>query len=131
MKIKETFIVEKSSDSLFDILSDMRNFEKIMPENLSSFNCSENSFDFTLEGMPTIEVVLLEKVDNKKISLISSPKSSIKFEINFMLEPIKDNETNCEIVFESNVNTFLKIMIEKPITNLVKTFSEKIKIIKI
>ena len=39
--------VEKSAQELFDLLSDVKNFEKLMPENIAKFEViDENCFEF-------------------------------------------------------------------------------------
>ena len=49
--------VEKSADELFNLLTDMKNFEKLMPENIAKFEViGEDSFLFGLKGMPEIKL---------------------------------------------------------------------------
>src|SRR5690606_4865004 len=51
-------IVSKSSAYLFEALSDIKNFEKLMPENIAKFEViDENCFEFGLKGMPEIKLV--------------------------------------------------------------------------
>ena len=43
--------VPKSAQELFDLLSDVKNFEKLMPENIAKFEViDENCFEFGLKG---------------------------------------------------------------------------------
>ena len=52
--------VPKSQQDIFDFLSNVRNFEKLMPENISKFELlEEDKFLFALKGMP--EIVLKKK----------------------------------------------------------------------
>ena len=52
--------VEKSQQDVFDFLSDVKNFESIMPENISKFEVlDEDKFLFALKGMP--EIILKKK----------------------------------------------------------------------
>ena len=45
--------VEKSAQYQFDALCDVKNYEKLMPENIAKFEVtSEDSFIFGLSGMP-------------------------------------------------------------------------------
>ena len=47
--------VSKSAAELCDWLSDVRNFESLMPESISKFEViGENAFVFALKGMPEI-----------------------------------------------------------------------------
>ena len=45
--------VQKSAKELCDFLCEVKNFEKLMPENISKFELiRENAFIFALKGMP-------------------------------------------------------------------------------
>ena len=56
MKLESPKIsIDKSSQDVFDFLSDVKNFEKLMPENISKFEVlDEDKFLFALKGMPEI-----------------------------------------------------------------------------
>ena len=50
--------VAKSAEYVFNALNDMKNFEKLMPENIAKFEViDENCFEFGLKGMPEIKLV--------------------------------------------------------------------------
>ncbi len=50
-------IVPKSAQDLFDILTDVKNFEKLMPENIAKFVVvGYESFFFALNGLPEINL---------------------------------------------------------------------------
>ena len=52
--------VNKSAQDTFNFLSDVKNFENLMPENISKFEVLDNDkFLFALKGMP--EIVLKKK----------------------------------------------------------------------
>ena len=62
--------VAKSAEYLFNALSDVKNFEKLMPENIAKFEViDENCFEFGLKGMPEIKLVKKEAIPNSKIVL--------------------------------------------------------------
>ena len=42
--------VQKSSEEIFNYLSNVGNFEHIMPENIDKFEAGEESFLFALKG---------------------------------------------------------------------------------
>ena len=60
--------INKTAEEVFNFLSEVRNFESLMPENIDKFQVlSENGFLFALKGMPEIAL-------EKKIR--TSPKST-------------------------------------------------------
>ena len=57
--------VDKSPQDVFDYLSDVKNFEQLMPENISKFEVlGDDTFLFALKGMP--EIVLKERSPSSK-----------------------------------------------------------------
>ena len=54
--------VPKSAREVFEFLTDVANFEKLMPENISKFEVLEqDKFVFALKGMPEIILKMKEK----------------------------------------------------------------------
>ena len=52
---------EKSSEYLFNALSEVKNYEKLMPDNIAKFEVlGEDIFNFGLAGMPEIKLKLKE-----------------------------------------------------------------------
>ena len=52
--------VSKSPEDVFDFLANVKNFESLMPENISKFEVlTEDTFVFALKGMP--EIILKKK----------------------------------------------------------------------
>jgi hypothetical protein len=53
--------IGKSQKEMFELLTDLKNFEKLMPDNTQKFEVDGDSFIFGLKGMPEIRLVLKEK----------------------------------------------------------------------
>ena len=51
----------KSSKEIFEFLTNLQNFEQLMPENIQKFQVEGDSFLFAIKGMPEIRLVLKEK----------------------------------------------------------------------
>ena len=55
--------INQSAQHLFDSLSDVRNFEKLMPETIAKFEViGDDAFIFGLKGMPEIKLKMKEKI---------------------------------------------------------------------
>ena len=62
--------VEKSAEYLFNSLSDVRNFEKLMPDTIAKFEVTgDDSFIFGLKGMPEIKLRMKEKNPSNQVIL--------------------------------------------------------------
>ena len=54
--------VAKSDKEVFEFLTDIKNFETLMPDNIDKFEVlDENTFKFALKGMPEIILRLKEQ----------------------------------------------------------------------
>ncbi len=61
--------IAKSDKEVFDFLTDIKNFEVLMPDNIDKFEVlDENTFKFALKGMP--EIVLRLKEQNPNIQIV-------------------------------------------------------------
>jgi len=71
MKLNSVITDLKISEKiLFDKLCEIKNFKKIMPQNISKFEILDaNTLIFSLKGMPAIKLVF----GQKKCSLINNP----------------------------------------------------------
>lgn len=118
-------IVEKSSQEMFSLLSDVKNFEKLMPENISKFEVlSEDSFVFGLSGMPEIKLIIKEKIATSKI-LLGAASDKLPFTLVANIDEITEKSSNVQLVFEGEFNAMMGMMIKGPISKLLDTMSAK------
>ena len=62
--------VEKSSEYLFNALTQVKEYEKLMPDSIAKFEVlDDQSFVFGLKGMPEIKLRMKDKTPNSKIVL--------------------------------------------------------------
>ncbi|MEM9650377.1 MAG: SRPBCC family protein, partial [Bacteroidota bacterium] len=55
--------VAKSAKDVFDFLTDIKNFETLMPDNIDKFEVlDDTTFRFALKGMPEIVLRLKEQL---------------------------------------------------------------------
>ena len=70
--------VQKSQEEIFHFLTQVGNYEKIMPDNIQKFEVlSENSFLFQLKGMPEIGLQLQKQEAIKRTDLVSIIKEKL------------------------------------------------------
>ncbi|ASO03556.1 MULTISPECIES: hypothetical protein [Arenibacter] len=118
--------VNKSSKEVFDFLNDVKNFETLMPENISKFELiNENRFLFALKGMP--EIVLQKKQQTPHSQLILGAASD-KLPFTLTADIASINEQECEVTlsFEGEFNAMMAMMIKSPINNFIGTLSENL-----
>lgn len=113
--------VEKSAQELFDLLSDVQNFEKLMPENIAKFEMLGNeSFIFGLKGMPEIQLKMIEKVAPKKV-LLGAANDKLPFTLEADINSVSENSSNVQLLFQGEFNPMMGMMIKGPIGKFIET----------
>lgn len=115
--------VEKSAEYIFNALSDIKNFEKLMPENMAKFEViDENCFEFGLKGMPEIKLVKKASTPNSEI-VLGAASSKLPFTLTAKINAISENETDIQLFFEGEFNAMMAMMVKGPITKFIETLS--------
>ena len=116
--------VEKSADYLFHALSDVKNYEKLMPENIAKFEVLDDDiFNFGLKGMPEIKLRLKEGVPYSKINLAAA-SDKLPFTLVANIEAISENSSTVKLDFEGEFNPMMAMMIKGPISKFIETLAE-------
>jgi len=115
--------VEKSAQYLFDSLSDVGNFEKLMPDSIAKFEVLGNdSFNFGLKGMPEIVLKVKEKSPPGKI-VLGSASDKLPFTLTAYIVPVSENKSDVQLYFEGQFNAMMAMMIKGPISKFIETLA--------
>ncbi len=118
--------ISKSNKEVFEFLSDLKNFEVLMPENISKFEVlNENRFLFALKGMPEIVLQKKEAKPYEKI-ILGAASEKLPFTLTTDIQEISENESAVTLSFEGEFNSMMAMMIKTPITNFMGTLSENL-----
>lgn len=115
--------VGKSAQELFDLLSNVQNFEKLMPENIAKFEViGDDAFIFGLKGMPEIKLKMKEKVAPNKI-VLGAASEKLPFTLIASINAITDNSSDVKLDFEGDFNPMMAMMIKGPIGKFIETLA--------
>ena len=115
--------VQKSAQDLFDLLTDVENFEKLMPENIAKFEViGEDAFIFGLEGMPEIKLKMKEKTAPNKI-VLGAASDKLPFTLVSNIESLSDSSSEVQLLFEGEFNAMMAMMIKGPISKFIETLA--------
>ena len=115
--------VDKSAESIFNSLSNIENFEKLMPSNLQKFEIiNSETFKFSLKGMPEIELKVKERIPNSKL-VLESANEKMSFSLIANLTEVSENSTDVQLDFEGQFNAMMAMMIKGPITKFMESIS--------
>ncbi len=115
--------VEKSASALFDLLSDVRNFEKLMPENIAKFEViGDDAFIFGLKGMPEIKLKMKEKIAPNKV-VLGAASDKLPFTLVANIDEVSATSSGVKLDFEGEFNAMMAMMIKGPIGNFINTLA--------
>jgi carbon monoxide dehydrogenase subunit G len=114
--------IGKSQKEMFELLTDLKNFEKLMPDNTQKFEVDGDSFIFGLKGMPEIRLVLKEKTEYSNI-ILGAASSKLDFELNADIKEIDDNSSEVQLDFNGKFNMMMAMMVKKPLTAFIEALT--------
>jgi carbon monoxide dehydrogenase subunit G len=118
--------VQADSETVFKFLKDSNNIHELLPkENISDWKADTNSCSFKVQGGVIISLIQDGDEPFSKVFMKSGEKSPFPFRLTIHIESQKDH-TAGHIEFDGEVNMFLKMMVEKPLTNLFNYMSNKL-----
>lgn len=118
--------VSKSPEDVFNFLADIKNFEALMPENISKFEVlDEDKFLFALKGMPEIILKKKEVVPPNKI-ILGAAGGKIDFSLIANITKVDDSSSEVKLDFTGDFNPMMAMMIKSPISKFIETLATSI-----
>lgn len=115
--------LDKSAEDTFTFLSTVKNFEALMPENISKFEVlGDDKFLFALKGMPEIILKKKELTPNSRI-VLGAAGGKIDFSLVADITEIETNKSEVQLTFEGEFNAMMAMMIKKPISKFIETLA--------
>lgn len=121
-----TVTVQKKPEEVYNFLTNVENFEQLMPESKQKFEMLNDSrFLFQLKGMPEI---VLEKKDSTEFSkvVLGAASDKLPFTLTANIEEQSNKTSEVQLVFDGEFNAMMAMMIKKPLQNFINTLSDNI-----
>jgi len=113
--------VKKTPLEVFNFLSDIKNFESLMPENISKFEVLEDDkFLFALKGMPEIILKKKEVVPPNKI-VLGAAGGKLDFSLIANIANADTDSSDVQLQFNGDFNPMMAMMIKGPISKFIET----------
>ena len=127
MKINsQTVVVSAPQQEVFDFLKDANNLIHLLPQDkITDFKATKDDCSFKVQGGVIISLIHDGEEGTDKLFMKSGEKSPFPFRLTIHTAN-KSDQTEGRIDFDGEVNMFLKMMVEKPLTNLFNYMSNKL-----
>lgn len=114
--------IEKSAADAFHFLKDVKNFEKLMPKNISKFEVlGEDKFLFALKGMPEIVLEKKSQSTDPYNIVLGAAGGKIDFSLIGDIKELEANKSEVQLMFQGDFNPMMAMMIKGPITKFIET----------
>ena len=118
--------VNKSQEELFNFLTEVKNYETIMPDSIQKFEVKgEDSFLFQLKGMPEIVLKKKEAVAPNKI-VLGAAGGKIDFSLTGHITSVSETKSDVQLIFDGEFNAMMAMMIKGPISKFIETLATNI-----
>ncbi len=111
--------------TVFSFLSDINNLQNLMPDRVEGWSSDTESCSFTIKGMAVIEMKVRERQPDSKIIMESFGKSPFPFTLEANIRNLGD-QTEVAMAFNGEMNAFMKMMAEGPLSNFFNMLVEKL-----
>lgn len=122
----EKKIIRREPENIREFLTDIRNFESLMPEQVVNWQADRDSCSFTIQGMGNIGFVIAEPPDENTIKYNSGPSSPFQFSLFINLRPEVENSAEAQISLEARLNPLMQMMASKPLKNFLDLLVNKL-----
>jgi carbon monoxide dehydrogenase subunit G len=119
--------INKPASEIFSFLTNFNNFQKLMPPQVTNWQSTENDCSFTLSGMATIGMKIVEKTPNSLIKVSSNGKVPFDFTLDILFTETSPTQCIGQFVFDADLNPMMKMMVEKPLGKFFNLLAEKLK----
>ncbi len=127
MKIESQKVeVNATQGVIFSFLTDSTNLIHLLPQDkISDWKASATECSFKVQGGVTISLIQNGAENQNKVFMKSGEKSPFPFKLTIFINE-NGEKTTGHLEFDGEVNMFLKMMVEKPLTGLFNHMAQKL-----
>ena len=121
--------VSASQQEVFEFLSDMNNYELLLPKkNISDWKSDEKTCSFKIQKTYKLVLEHVGGTEYSTVNIKSGEGSPFKFTLDVNLA--EGPTTEAQLICDADINPFLKMMVQKPLNNLFDYMADRIATVK-
>lgn len=127
MKIESKKVsVSASREEVFKYVSDLNNFKELLPmDKISDWESREDFCSFKIQGTATIDLHKSKVEEPSHLLLKGGEKAPFPINLDIFFDEV-DGATVVYQKVAAEVNPFLKMMVQKPLTNLFDYIADRL-----
>jgi carbon monoxide dehydrogenase subunit G len=118
--------IAKPSAGIYNFLTNLNNFQKLMPSEVSDWQSTVSECTFTLKGMPSIGFMITDQTPETNIVYKGIGKLPAAVFLKVAITPNGDEACKAQLFLEAELNPMLKMMVEKPLTKFLDVLAHNL-----
>ena len=118
--------INAKDEVVYAFLSNLNNFAELVPNEVENWKSDEDSCSFRVKGLADIGLRIIEKVPFLKIVISSDGNTPVNFSMVMNIVKETADSSSFQIVFLGDFNSFMAMMVTKPLTNFVNVLAQKL-----
>jgi carbon monoxide dehydrogenase subunit G len=114
-----------SCEKVYHFLSDFRNLESLMPDQITNWKATEDECSFTIRGLADLSMGLGSKSACSNIHIVSKGKNPIDYSLDYFFSG-KNDHCRVTVMLDAELNAFLRGIASRPLQNLVDMIADKL-----
>src|SRR2546426_4576982 len=102
-------ILNKSAEEIYNFLSDFNNFGHLMPEQIADWKSTSDECSFTIKGMASLGMKMIEKTPTSLIKITRNGKAPFDFTLSVLIED-KQSQCTVQLAFDADLSPMMKMM---------------------
>jgi hypothetical protein len=124
-------VCQQPAEKIFNFLSDFNNFKSLMPPQVTNWESTSDTCQFTINNMATVGMKIESKTPYSNIHIVSNG-GKIPFEFTLDVKLTSTGPESCtgQLLFNADIPIFLRPMVEGPLGNFFNLLAKKMADIK-
>jgi len=119
--------VAAPAQEVFDYLNDLNHFEELLPpERIENWRSDSDSCRFKIKNVSEIGFKKKDANPPTYLQLESDESAPFPFTLNIHINEVDAGNSEAYQIIEADINPFLKMMVEKPLTNLFDYIADRL-----
>jgi hypothetical protein len=114
-------------EKVYTFLSDMNNYQELMPENIYNWSSTTDEASFTIQNMAKLAIKISSRIENQEIIAIPTEKPPFDVELRWIVSENENGSTTAKHIISADLNMMMKMLAAGPLQKLVDHQTKKLK----
>lgn len=119
--------IQNTEERIFTFLSDFRNFDRVMPQDIKDWQSEENSCSFTVKGQHA-GLQYVEKEAFHTLKITGTSETPYQFFFWIQLKQLGSYETALKMTVKADLNMLMRAAVKKPIKQFLDQLADQLKV---